>query len=44
MCIRDSDNSSADAEIKIIASGEKDITIHVEDALSYKMISDYERG
>ena len=38
------DNSSADAEIKIIASGEKDITIHVEDALSYKMISDYERG
>ena len=38
------DNSSADAENKIIASGEKDITIHGEDALSYKMISDYERG
>lgn len=37
------DNSSADAEIKIIASGGKDITIRIEDTLSYKMISDYER-
>lgn len=37
------DNSSADAEIKIIAAGKKDITIHITDTLSYKMITDYER-
>ena len=37
------DNSSADEEIKIVASGEKNITIHVEDALSYKLITNYER-
>lgn len=37
------DNSSADAEVKIIASGSKNITIRIEDTLSYKMISDYER-
>lgn len=37
------DNSSADAEVKIIASGRKNITIRIEDTLSYKMISDYER-
>ena len=38
------DNSSADAEIKIIASGEKDATIQIEDTLSYKIITDHERG
>ena len=37
------DNSSADAEIKIIASGEKDATIQIEDTLSYKTITDHER-
>ena len=37
------DNSSADAEIKIIASGEKNTTIQIEDTLSYKTIADYER-
>ena len=37
------DNSSADAEIKIIASGAKNTTIKIEDTLSYKTISDYER-
>lgn len=37
------DNSSADAEIKIIASGEKDATIQIEDTLSYKIITDHER-
>ena len=37
------DNSSADEEIKIGASGEKNLTIHVEDALSYKLITNYER-
>lgn len=34
------DNSSADAEIKIVASGAKNIPTHVEDPLSYKMITD----
>ena len=37
------DNSSADAEIKIIASGAKNTTIKIEDTLSYKTIADYER-
>ena len=37
------DNSSADAEIKIIASGAKNTTIKIEDTLSYKTISDYVR-
>ncbi len=32
------DNSSADAEIKIIASGEKDATIQIEDTLSLKSL------
>ncbi len=36
------DNSSADVEIKIIASGEKDATIHIEDTLSYEKIADNE--
>ena len=36
------DNSSADAEIKTIASGKKNVTISIEDTLSYKMITDYE--
>lgn len=36
------DNSSADEEIKIIASGEKDATIHIEDTLSYEKIADDE--
>ena len=36
------DNSSADVEIKIIASGEKDATIHIEDTLSYEKIADDE--
>lgn len=38
------DNSSADAEIKIIASGGKKATINIEDTLSYKNISEYERN
>ena len=37
------DNSSADAEIKIIASGAKNTTIKIEDTVSYKTIADYER-
>ena len=37
------DNSSAEAEIKIIASGEKNITIDIKDTLSYKTFTDYER-
>ena len=37
------DNSSADAEVKIVASGVRNITIHVEDTLSYQTITDYER-
>ena len=37
------DNSSADEEVRIVASGGKDITIHIEHTLSYKTITDYER-
>lgn len=37
------DNSSADEEIKIIASGGKNIQIDIRDTLSYKAITDYER-
>lgn len=37
------DNSSADSEIKIVASGQKDTTIQIEDTLSYKKSTSYER-
>ena len=36
------DNSSADEQIKIIATGGKDIPINIEETLSYKAITDYE--
>ena len=55
MCIRDSyaplcdywviyDNSSADAEIRIIATGENDTTKHIENPLAYQQFMSYERN
>lgn len=36
------DNSSAEARINVIASGERDATMNIGDTLSYKMITEYE--
>jgi len=38
------DNSSADAEIRIIATGENDTTKHIENPLAYQQFMSYERN
>lgn len=38
------DNSSADEEVRIVASGGKKLANHIGDTLAYKQITDYERA
>ena len=38
------DNSSADAEIRIIATGENNTTKHIENPLAYQQFMSYERN
>ena len=38
------DNSSAEAEIRIIATGENDTTKHIENPLAYQQFMSYERN